>query len=72
MTRANVRTPCSPGRTLSPVEAAQLVRPGMWLDYGVTLSQPDVFNRALPERSAYEKRLIPRGFTFGASLGTRR
>lgn len=45
-----MRSPRSPGRTLSPIEAAELVRSGMWLDYGVGLSQPDVFDRALAAR----------------------
>lgn len=45
-----MRSPPSPGRTLSPIEAAELVRSGMWLDYGVGLSQPDVFDRALAAR----------------------
>ncbi len=31
-------------------EAAALVQPGMWLDYGATLSQPDVFDAALAKR----------------------
>ena len=52
MRGATVRSTCSPGRTLSPIEAAELVRPGMWLDYGVGLSQPDVFDRALARRCA--------------------
>jgi len=35
---------------LTPQEAANLVKPGMWLDYGATLSQPDVFDAALAKR----------------------
>lgn len=31
-------------------QAAGLVRDGMWLDYGSSLSQPDVFDRALADR----------------------
>jgi acyl-CoA hydrolase len=31
-------------------EAAGLVRSGMWLDYGATFSQPDVFDAALAKR----------------------
>lgn len=31
-------------------KAAGLVQPGMWLDYGVSLSQPDVFDAALANR----------------------
>jgi acyl-CoA hydrolase/enoyl-CoA hydratase/carnithine racemase len=40
----------SPARTITKDEAAALVRSGMWLDYGVALSQPDVFDRALAAR----------------------
>lgn len=35
---------------ISAAEAAKLVKPGMWLDYGVTLNQPDVFDSALGAR----------------------
>ena len=35
---------------LSAQEAAALVKPGMWLDYGVGLGQPDVFDQALAAR----------------------
>lgn len=38
------------GETISPEQAASLVKSGMWLDYGATLCQPDVFDRALAER----------------------
>jgi len=31
-------------------EAAALVRPGMWLDYGAVLGQPDAFDEALARR----------------------
>jgi acyl-CoA hydrolase len=31
-------------------KAAGLVQPGMWLDYGISLSQPDVFDAALANR----------------------
>ena len=31
-------------------KAAGLVQPGMWLDYGATFSQPDVFDAALAKR----------------------
>jgi acyl-CoA hydrolase len=37
---------------ISADEAASLVRPGMWLDYGGVLSQPDSFDRALAARKA--------------------
>lgn len=33
-------------------EAAGLVRPGMWLDFGVSVNQPDVFDAALARRAA--------------------
>jgi acyl-CoA hydrolase len=36
---------------ISAEEAAGLVRSGMWLDYGVALCQPDVFDRALAARA---------------------
>src|SRR5882672_5692284 len=35
---------------ISAEEAAGLVRSGMWLDYGVALCQPDVFDKALAAR----------------------
>ena len=35
---------------LTAVEAAGLVKSGDWLDYGLALSQPDTFDRALAER----------------------
>jgi acyl-CoA hydrolase len=41
------------GRTaehISAEQAARLVESGDWVDYGVTLSQPDVFDRALAAR----------------------
>jgi acyl-CoA hydrolase len=37
---------------ISAVDAASLVKPGMWLDYGAVLSQPDLFDCALAEREA--------------------
>ena len=37
-------------RRITAEEAAGLVQPGMWLDYGATLSQPDVFDEALASR----------------------
>ena len=39
-------------RRITAAEAAGLVKSGMWLDYGVTLSQPDVFDKALAARAA--------------------
>jgi acyl-CoA hydrolase len=38
------------GETISPEHAANLVKSGMWLDYGASLCQPDVFDRALAAR----------------------
>src|ERR1035438_10118496 len=40
----------APARAISAEEAASFVRSGMWLDYGVGLCQPDVFDRALARR----------------------
>ena len=40
----------APARTISAEQAAGLVRSGMWLDYGVSLCQPDVFDVALAAR----------------------
>ncbi|MFN8196310.1 MAG: acetyl-CoA hydrolase/transferase C-terminal domain-containing protein [Nocardioidaceae bacterium] len=37
-------------RRVSAREVAALVEPGMWLDYGAGLCQPDVFDAALAER----------------------
>ena len=39
-----------PAQTISGEQAACLVRSGMWLDYGVGLAQPDVFDKALGAR----------------------
>jgi len=36
--------------TISPEQAAALVKSGMWLDYGAALCQPDVFDKALAAR----------------------
>jgi acyl-CoA hydrolase len=36
--------------TISPEQAASLVQSGMWLDYGATHCQPDVFDKALAAR----------------------
>lgn len=37
-------------KQISAAEAASLVRSGMWLDYGTSLCQPDVFDKALGAR----------------------
>ena len=39
-----------PAQKISGEQAACLVRSGMWLDYGVALAQPDVFDNALGRR----------------------
>jgi acyl-CoA hydrolase len=38
-------------RVISAEEAAGLVRSGMWVDYGTSLCQPDVFDKALAARA---------------------
>lgn len=40
----------SPAKHVSAVEAASLVKSGMWLDYATSLCQPDVFDKALGAR----------------------
>jgi acyl-CoA hydrolase len=47
----NPRIAKAPARTISAGEAAGLVRSGMWLDYGASHSQPDVFDAALAARA---------------------
>src|SRR5260370_15520328 len=44
------RIACAPPKTISAEQAACLVRSGMWLDYGLGLGQPDVFDKALAAR----------------------
>jgi acyl-CoA hydrolase len=39
-------------RRISADEAASLVRSGDWVDYGITLCQPDAFDRSLAARTA--------------------
>lgn len=48
---SSMRVARFPAQPISPQAAAQLVQPGMWLDYGAGLCQPDVFDRALAERA---------------------
>jgi acyl-CoA hydrolase len=36
-----------PAETISPEQAASLVKSGIWLDYGATHCEPDVFDKAL-------------------------
>lgn len=44
------RSAAAAARTISPAQAAGLVTSGMWLDFGASLSQPDVFDAALAAR----------------------
>lgn len=44
------RTACAPPEIISAEQASRFVRSGMWLDYGVGLGQPDVFDKALAAR----------------------
>jgi acyl-CoA hydrolase len=39
-------------RKISAADAAAIVRSGDWVDYGVTLCQPDVFDKALAARKS--------------------
>jgi acyl-CoA hydrolase len=45
-----MRAAANKAKTISAEEAAGLVRSGMWLDYGTSLCQPDVFDKALAAR----------------------
>ena len=45
-----MRTAANKARVISAEQAADLVASGMWVDYGVTLCQPDVFDKALAAR----------------------
>ena len=44
------RTAAIPARAITPEAAAALVRPGMWLDYTGSHSEPDAFDAALAAR----------------------
>ena len=44
------RIACAPAQSVSGEQAASFVKSGMWLDYGVALCQPDVFDKALAAR----------------------
>ncbi|MEM7303122.1 MAG: acetyl-CoA hydrolase/transferase C-terminal domain-containing protein [Pseudomonadota bacterium] len=46
----NTSLPGKSPRHVSPQEAAKVVKSGDWIDYGVTLGQPDVFDTALAKR----------------------
>ena len=45
-----MRVASAPARPISAVEAARFVQSGMWLEYGTSVCQPDVFDRALAAR----------------------
>jgi acyl-CoA hydrolase len=45
-----MRTAGAQAQTISAERAASFVKSGMWLDYGVSLCQPDVFDKALAAR----------------------
>ena len=47
-----LRAAARPAQKLSAEAAAGLVKSGMWLDYGTSLCQPDVFDQALAARIA--------------------
>ena len=42
----------APAQHISSLQAAALVKSGDWVDYGTSLCQPDVFDRALAARAA--------------------
>jgi acyl-CoA hydrolase len=42
--------PAKQVRSISAADAAQLVKSGDWVDYGISLNQPDVFDQALAAR----------------------
>jgi len=44
------RVAAAPAKRISAEQAAQLVQTGDWLDYGTSLCQPDVFDKALAAR----------------------
>lgn len=48
----NMRVAKSAAQTLSADAAAMMVQSGMWIDYGASLCQPDVFDRALALRKS--------------------
>ncbi len=47
-----VRVAKAPAKHISAELAAQFVQSGTWLDYGVSLCQPDVFDKALALRAS--------------------
>ncbi len=46
-----MRLASASAQTISSQQAASFVKSGMWLDYGVALCQPDVFDKALAARA---------------------
>jgi acyl-CoA hydrolase len=50
-TAMNIRVASAKAHTISAAEAASLVKTGDWIDYGVALCQPDVFDKALALRA---------------------
>ena len=46
-----MRKASAPAKKITAAEAAALVKPGYWLDFGGSLSQPDVFDSALAARA---------------------
>src|SRR5215471_11772993 len=46
----NPRTAANKAKRISAKDAAMLVRSDTWLDYGIALGQPDVFDRAVAAR----------------------
>ena len=48
----NMRTARHKAGVISAEQAASFVKSGMWLDYGTSLCQPDVFDKALAARAA--------------------
>ena len=49
-----MRQAANPPRHISAQAAAALVKSGMWLDYGTSLIQPDVFDKALAARKEHK------------------
>ena len=45
-----MRVAANKAKTITAEEAARLVKSGMWIDYGTSLCQPDVFDAALAAR----------------------
>ncbi len=63
-----LRKSAQPARTITAAEAAALVQPGMWIDYGLGLLQPDVFDAAL---AADKDRLSDVKFRYGLTTRPR-